>query len=461
MTNLMNLWNKLTAKSGFLAYLPMAITVLLTYIGASWQIFASNTDAARYQCYGLFFWLGSKPAKALIPDGQCSFLDYTGLHAPFHMLPLEYPPITLVPFSIPLIIPLPLYQIGFAVFMALVAVAIYALLLHYGPQGSALAFAFYLIVGAWATALGRYDLLPAGLTLLTVIAAQQNRWTLAYLAAAFATLLKIYPVLLLPALFIAEQQAAGLFHTPGELTVTNWPKELWLTVSHIFHWRWKRTGLFLAILLVVTGLFSSIDFNGAVVSQFSYFSHRPVQIESFGSTLLWMTHHFLLIPTTAGYDFGSVNVYSPLGDLLTHLCETGLALGILCTLITQWRRKINLAQSALLLLLLFIGTGKVFSPQYLIWVIPLVAYMGGINLSWLLSWTCISALTTAIYPYLYNRFPDATVAATSPGFPEVVGLRNLLFMLLTLAYLFNWFNVRQHPEQPVPTKRNQGQAQLS
>jgi len=50
---------------------------------------------------------------------------------------------------------------------------------------------------------------PAGLTLLCVIAAEQRRWKLAYVALALSFLLKIYPLLLLPPLFLAEQLTEG------------------------------------------------------------------------------------------------------------------------------------------------------------------------------------------------------------------------------------------------------------
>src|SRR5258708_35302846 len=73
-----------------------------------------------------------------------------------------------------------------------------------------------MLIGAWGIAVGRFDLVPAALTLLCVIAADRQRWTYAYIALDFAFLLKIYPLLFLPALFIAEQQDARRFYTPHQ-----------------------------------------------------------------------------------------------------------------------------------------------------------------------------------------------------------------------------------------------------
>jgi hypothetical protein len=111
-------WNSLRAKQGIIAYLPIiAINILMFYF-TSWQFLWLNTDPARYQCYALTFWLGSTGAQ-LLPNTQCSFLHISATQPPLHLLPLEYPPFSLVIFSLPLIVPPLYYQLFFAVLMAL------------------------------------------------------------------------------------------------------------------------------------------------------------------------------------------------------------------------------------------------------------------------------------------------------------------------------------------------------
>src|SRR5204862_5824892 len=137
------------------------------------------------------------------------------------------------------------YQMAFAIFMALTAVFIYWLLLRYAPRGAALAFALYMLVGAWGTAEGRFDLIPAALTLLCLIAAERKHWTFAYIALAFGFLIKIYPIIFLPALFIAEQQDRHSIYIPAKLfALKTLPTELWCTLRSTRHWRWKNTLLF-------------------------------------------------------------------------------------------------------------------------------------------------------------------------------------------------------------------------
>ena len=448
------LWHALLAGQGIVAYIPIIIVSILMFGGTSWEIFWLSTDPARYQCYALTFWLGSS-AVQLLPAGQCSFLHIsTVTQPPFHMLPLEYPPLTLALFSLPLLVPLPYYQLIFAVLMALTAVLIYWLLLRHGPRGAALAFALYMLIGVLATAEGRFDLVPAALTLLCLIAAERKHWTSAYVALAFGFLLKIYPILLLPALFIAEQQDAQRFYIPPKpLTLRSLPAALWHTLQGIQRWHWKNTLIFSGILLAVTAFFALFNFQGAVLSQISYFANRPMQVEAIGSMLLWLGTLFGF-PVHIEFTYGSVNMVSALGGAVALLFEVLFVLGYMYTLLLQWRGKLDLVQVCIALLLVFIVTGKVFSPQYLIWIMPLLAYSGAFDSLWLVVWGTISLLTTIIYPYLYTRTLDALQTPYVPGFIQFVAARNAAFVLLTLAYLFDWFHIWRRNANTSKTRRS-------
>lgn len=436
-------WNALIARRGIIAYLPIIIAAALMFYGASWQMFRPHTDATRYQCYALTFWLGSRAINLLQPT-QCYFITASSMSAaPLHMLPIEYPPLTLAIFSLGLVAPLAYYQVAFALWMAIAALLIFWLLQRFGPRGAALTFACYILVGAYATAEGRFDLVPAGLTLLCIIAAERRRWTIAYIFLAVAVLLKIYPILFLPALFIAEQREAGRFYTPQPtMTLRTLPRELWQTLRGVTRWQWKHCLIFLGALIGVTGAFALLNAQGAGESQLSYFINRPMQIEASGSGLLWIATLFGF-PAHTVYTFGSLNVVSPLDSVVSLLSSAAFALGCLYVIWLQWRTKLNLLQTFIALLLVFIVTGKVFSPQYLMWVLPLLAYAYPLDLLWFPAWMLISLLTSIIYPYLYTRTAQITSVYRVPGFLEIVGLRDLLLLLLTLAFLFNWWRIRE------------------
>jgi len=82
-------------------------------------------------------------------------------------------------------------------------------------------------------------------------------------------------------------------------------------------------------------------------------------------------------------------------------------------------------------------TGKVFSPQYLIWIVPLLAYVGGANLRWLVSWAVIGGLTTFIYPYVYDM-ASITHVPLLPWFYPAVTLRNFILFGFVLAILISY-----------------------
>ncbi len=445
-------WDALLSSQGVVTYLPIiAVNVLMFYF-TSWQFLWLNTDPARYQCYAWTYWMGSTGAQ-LLPAAQCSFLHIsTTVQPPLHMLPLEYPPLTLVIFLLPIFAPLVYYQLVFAVLMALVSTFIYWLLLQYGPRGSALAFVFYVFIGVLALAQERFDLVPAALTLLCLIAAERKHWSLAYIALAFGFLIKLYPILFLPALFIAEQQDRHTIYIPIKFfTFKTLPIELWQMLQSSRHWRWKNTLLFISLILVITGFFAIFNFNGAILSQLNYFANRPLQVESTASMFLWLGT-LVGFPVQIVFSFGSVNMVSALAGVISNVSEFLFIAGFLYSIYLQWRGKLDLVQTCIALLLIFIATGKVFSPQYLIWVIPLLAYSGAYGRFWFIIWGSISLLTTIIYPYFYTRIIDAVKTPYVPGFIQIVSARNILFVLLTIAYLFNWFHIRKR--RALPTHKN-------
>ncbi len=461
MRNLfVRLQNILRAQTGKSSYVPIITTTILMFCGSAWQIFWPTTDPARYQCYALTFWLGSA-AIHLLPAPQCSFLNITAPQAAFHMLPREYPPLTLLPFSLPLLVPIPYYQFAFVLMMSLIILVTYWLIQRYGVPGSAVAFAFYLLIGAYALAQMRYDLLPSLLTLLAAIAAERKRWTIAYIALAFGVLLKIYPILLLPSLFIAEQQSKHCFHQPPRtLSVQEIPAQLLLTFRDAALWQWRNCLIFSGIVLLTTGAFALFNFDNAVLSQVSYFAQRPVQIEATGGTLLWIAHE-LGMPWWITYTFGSINIVSRLSTVIAPLLTLSFLLGVTYTLWLQWQRKLNLAQAMIALILVFIVTGKVFSPQYLIWLIPLLAYTGAFDSFWSFIWGIISLLTNFIYLFFYSQVTDSQHIILPTGFFETAAVRNGFFVLLTASYLFNWFQARQTYTEALPLlPAQEGGAQL-
>ncbi|WP_376795084.1 hypothetical protein [Thermogemmatispora sp.] len=398
------------------------------FVESAWQVFFAPTDLLRYQCYALVFWFGS-PALRWLPAQQCAFLSLQGAQAPFQVLPLEYPPLALVPFSLPLLVPPPYYTLTFALLMLVAAGLMLWLLYRFVSPQAALSGALLLIVGGGPILQVRYDLLPSLCVLVCLVAAQRQRWALAYLALASGTLLKLYPLLGLPALFLAEQQhlRAG---EPSAHKITGW--------------RWRHLLLFVAAVVMVSALFALLNPEGALLGPLRYFGQRPPQIESLAASLLWLSGLIgISLPPQLLFSYGSLNLISPLAPAVSLFLTVLLCLGLLLTLWLQYKGTFDLWESMLSLLLLLIVTGKVFSPQYLLWVIPLVASSGLSRSSasqarlWLLTWLAIGLLTSIIYVFYYSHLADPAsapqIAPRLPGFFAIILLRNGLVLAVTLG----------------------------
>lgn len=431
----------------------LLLLVAVVFCEAAWLTYLTSgeADLAHYECYGLTFWLGSHGAN-LLPQTYCSFLPQSSQPA-LHMLPLEYPPLTLLLFSLPLLTPLPLYTLVFALLMTSCAGLIYWLLDRSGARQAAPLFLLYLLLGAAGVFQERFDLLPAACTLLCLLFARRERWLAAYLALALGVLLKLYPLVMLPALFLAEQQArlnaAAHSHSAQTQQVEQGSlfQRAWRDIAR---WNWRNCLLCVALLIGVMGSFALLNFQDAILSPLTYFLNRPPQIESLLASAIWLGGHFGA-PYTLNFTFGSLNIVN--SDLVRLLAPVNTLLtlvGVLALYWLQWRKRIDLGQSLVGLVCVLIVTGKVFSPQYLIWLIPLLAYVaarGQTNRLWLFAWAAISLLTTFIYLFYYSRLPDpqtaSSVILTLPGFFELVALRNLLLAVTVLAYLCGWWGTRR------------------
>ena len=420
------------------------------FAGASTQFNLTRTDMSRYQCYATAFWHGL-PAIKTFPTLQCAFLINAGANSevhlvhnletrglptgigniilqqhiasPFHVLPPEYPMLTLVPFSIGMLAPPQEFRLTFALGMIAFAWGIYFLLRRSRSRGAAIAFAAYMAIGSYATGAARFDIIASGLTLLAILYAGRSRWRWAFTFLALATMLKLYPLILVPPFVIAQQIQS---------------KQPWLSWQ-----RWKALALFTLICsaLIVVSLLLNVQ---GTLGPLSYFNVRPLQVESFPAALIWLSS-FAGNPIHFVNSFGSTNILGNHSASLSRLFTVFLAIGLLLTFYMQLRGKLDLMKSCLLTLLIVIVTSKVFSPQYLMWVTPMIAYIGKSNWRWLLSWGSVGLLTTWIYPFIYLAVPHIADAPRLPAFYPAVLARNILILGIVLALMYQATRI-QNPQ---------------
>ena len=203
--------------------------------------------------------------------------------------------------------------------------------------------------------LTRYDLWPAALCALALAAfvAHRPRFGLAVLALAVAA--KLYPLVLLPLALVYVARRAGVREAALALLV------------------------FVAALAAVVLPFALIAPDG-LVHMLERQMGRPLQLESLGSAFLLAAHLVLGYVPTVVSTFGSQNLAGSLPDALAlvHTVSQALAVLVVVILFVRGRgQKEELVTAAAAAVVAFVAFGKVLSPQFLIWLLPLVPLVAG------------------------------------------------------------------------------------
>ena len=322
-------------------------------------------------------------------------------------LPPEYPPLALLPFSVTLL-PGPDYGVVFVAAMALLFCAGAIVVARLTSRRVAAAYAFYLLLaGPWIV-LGRFDLVPSLAVFVAVVAAVRGRWWTAYALLAAGVLLKLYPLFLLP-LFLIEQWRQAR------------PRDLNAIARAAI-----APGVFGALVLAVAGAAALAD-PGGWLGPIRYALSRPVQVESLPSTVLWLLSGFRA-PSGVVHSFSSVNVVAAGAGIVETTAFVVLVAGIVAVSARLAAGALSLPRACLACLLLVVLTSRVLSPQYLVWLLPLVALELGVEPLWI----GICIITLLAYPVLYELtgISDGQDATTfAPVFLATVAIRNALLVL--------------------------------
>jgi hypothetical protein len=388
-------------------WLFAALTGVLLVLSAG-----SNTlDVDSYHCYALAFWSGAHATVAL-PLGSCLVPPSALAAAPFHTLPVEYGPLALLAFLPPLALPMGWYNTGFFIEMALVVGGLGLLLERYGAPWAGYLWIIYVMLGDIVPAVGRFDTLPAACVVIALIVARRGKLTWAYAALAVGTLFKLYPIALIPLFLIASWRARD--------------REPF----------WRGPVLYAALVGLGEGLAALIA-RGNVMAPITFMSARCVQVESLPATLGFVWAHVTGAAVTFPYAFNSTceQTSSIAGAQVAALI---LALiGIAATLAFYWSRRLTLGAAALLIVAALILGSKVFSPQYLLWLSPLVALEYGLDGAAVLGWGAVCLVTTLCFPLSYIGSTEAVVNQPPEVMvPVTAGIRNLIMLILGAATLW-------------------------
>jgi hypothetical protein len=350
----------------------VAATLFLVGWGVLHRGFFDNgpiVDTPVYERYG-----------AAMVDGELPYRDFA----------VEYPPGALPVFLIPALADpsSETFRVRFETLMTFfgqalivcLAVALFALGASRAWLLGSLCFAALAPVALGPVVLSRFDLWPAALTAAALCALVTGRLRLGHVALGAAIAAKLYPAVLAP-----------------------------LAVIYVWRREGRRkalvcAGFMLGVVALVFLPFVVLAPGGVWDSLWNQVS-RPLQIESLGAGFLLVAHHVFGTGVAVESGHGSQNLAGTAPDTLAVGQTVLQAAALLATWILFARgpatpSRLLLASAAALVA--FVSLGKVLSPQFLIWlipVIPLVAGRRGLAAATLL--TAALVLTQLWFPYRY------------------------------------------------------------
>jgi len=286
---------------------------------------------------------------------------------PYRDFRVEYPPGALPAFAIPaLATSTPSgYDAVFAGLMvaclatlaALVVVSLRFLVASPLRLGGALTS---LVAGAMLLGpftLTRFDLLPAAITAGAVAAVLAGRGRLggAALGAAIAT--KLYPAVLLPLLVARAWRRHGRAEALRVL------------------------GIALGVVALAYVPFVLLSPAGSARSVWQQ-AGRPLQIESLGSAVLLAFHHAFAMPLDWASGHGSQNLTGTVAAVASTVTTIAGAAALAWIWAAFARGEVGderFVRFAAAAAVAFVAFGKVLSPQFLVWLLPLVPLVAGIR----------------------------------------------------------------------------------
>jgi hypothetical protein len=200
--------------------------------------------------------------------------------------------------------------------------------------------------------LNTYDLFPAFLTVAGVLAFVRGRDRTAWVLLALAAAAKVYPVALVPVLLVETWDRGGRDAVRRALT-------------------W-----FAGVLVLVHLPFVILGPGGL---RFSYWVQlkRGLEVESLGAAVLLVLHRLGVYAATLRDEApGSRDVVGSLPDALAILSSLVVLAAVAWVTVLHARRRRDTVVACAAAVTAFVAFGKVLSPQYVAWLVPLVPVAG-------------------------------------------------------------------------------------
>ena len=368
----------------------------------------------QYSGTGLFFDYASK-----IMQGSLPYRDFS----------LEYPPFALFFFLIPRLFTANyvtyavLYGIEVFAFILIGLILVYQIALQRHLSPWKLMAVYTLGILAIGPITGQhYDIFPGVLVLLSIYYFWQEKQGLSWFLLALGTLTKIFPAAIAP---------------------------LYL-INYLYRRQYRQIGtgvLTFALTSLVILLPFLIISPASLFNLYNYHAERGIQIESMYSSVMLVLDKLNFISIHPTFAFGSWNVAGSVENFLAGISTILLVLALLALYAGIYRRlRVEKAQVtdigswSFMTVLVVLITSKILSPQYLIWLIPLLPLVSGrFRYAVWVIFVVMGGLTYYIFPHAYLKLIDFN---TLPVI-ALLGRNLLLVAMLVLV----WFSAdRKLPE---------------
>jgi uncharacterized membrane protein len=336
---------------------------------------------------------------------------------PYRDFNIEYPPGALITFIAPTYLRKlagyhGTYYFWFRVELLVIGIAA----LHYLGASRRRTFWALCVAGIAPALLGpiafsRYDYLPALLTVAAVAALAARRPTLACAFAGLGAATKVYPAVLIPLALIELWRVHGARAVARGIAMT------------------------VAVVAALCGPLVAVAPHGV-----SWALHRqlvrPLQVESLPAVLFAVAHVIGGLHLHVAKRAGSDNLIGSGPDLAATLSgiATVAAIAAVYVLYARSNRtREQLVVSCVAAVTAYIAFSKVFSPQYLVWLMPLVPLVGGrrgVRATALL--VVILGMTQIWEPYRYFAY----YTTFTPWLTSLVFVRDLLVLALLAVLLW-------------------------
>jgi uncharacterized membrane protein len=266
------------------------------------------------------------------------------------------------------------------------------------------AFAAAAPVALGEVVLNRYDLWPTALGLVALALLLRRRDAASFAVAGVGAAAKVFPALLVPV------AAAWLARREGR------PRAL------------RLVGAAALAALAVALPFLALG-PGGVRFTFSVQLGRGLQIESLGGSLLAAGERVGLLAVDVVSSSGSHNVAGGLARAVSLLLTAAL-LAVLAWIVVRVARGASPAPAFAASVVAFVALGKVLSPQFVVWLLPLAPLLPGRARAVAAAGLTLAAalLTNLWFPERYGG-----VVAVGPESWLVVARNAALLVLLALA----------------------------